>query len=144
MSRWVIALASLLLTAGSADGQAHGGLSRWVDSIFAPFNRPGAPGCAVGVVQKGVLTVGRGYGSADLYRRVPNSTSSAFYLASLSKQFTAMSVVLLAQDGKLKLDDDVRKWVPEVPKLGRITILDLLHHTSGLRDFYILLGLTGW
>src|SRR5439155_13717037 len=110
----------------------------------APFNRPAVPGCAVGVVQKGVLTVARGYGSANLYKRIPNSTTSAFYIASLSKQFTAMSVVLLAQDGKLKLDDDVRKWVPEVPNLGPITLLDLLHHTSGLRDYYTLLGISGW
>lgn len=134
----------MMFAAGPAAGQTNATPSRWVDSIFAPFNRRGVPGCAVGVVQKGVLTFSRGYGDADLRRHVPNTTTSAFYLASLSKQFTAMSVVLLAQDGKLRLDDDVRTWVPEVPNLGHITILDLLHHTSGLRDYYTLLGISGW
>ena len=133
-----------MFAAGPATGQTSATPARWVDSIFAPFNGPGVPGCAVGVVQKGVLTYSRGYGNADLRRKIPNTTTSAFYLASLSKQFTAMSIVLLAQDGKLTLDDDVRRWVPEVPNLGHITILDLLHHTSGLRDYYTLLGISGW
>jgi len=144
MRRRIVALALTTFIAGPAAGQVNASQSRWVDSIFAPFNRPGVPGCAVGVVQNGVVRLARGYGEADLRRHVPNSSVSAFYLASLSKQFTAMSVVLLAQDGKLKLDDDIRRWVPEVPNLGRITILDLLHHTSGLRDYYTLLGISGW
>src|SRR5258708_9607723 len=144
MRRLALALALLLFAAGPATGQAAATPASWVDSIFAPFNKSGVPGCAVGVVQKGALTYSRGYGSADLRRKIPNTTASAFYLASLSKQFTAMSVVLLAQDGKLKLDDDIRRWVPEVPILGHITILDLLHHTSGLRDYYTLLGISGW
>lgn len=144
MSRRVVALAVMLFAAGSARGQANATPSKWVDSIFVPFNKPGVPGCAVGVVQKGALTLSQGYGFADLRRRVPNTATSAFYVASLSKQFTAMSVVLLAQDGKLRLDDDIRRWVPEVPNLGHITLLDLLHHTSGLRDYYTLLGITGW
>jgi CubicO group peptidase (beta-lactamase class C family) len=144
MRHLVFALAVLLFAAGPATGQAPATPARWVDSIFAPFSRPGVPGCAVGVVQRSVLTFSRGYGNADLRRKIPNTTTGAFYLASLSKQFTAMSVVLLAQDGKLRLDDDVRRWVPEVPNLGHITILDLLHHTSGLRDYYTLLGISGW
>ena len=144
MRRWVLALAVLMFAAGPATGQTNAAPARWVDSIFAPFNGPGVPGCAVGVVQGGVLTLTRGYGNADLRRKIPNTTTSAFYLASLSKQFTAMSIVLLAQDGKLTLDDDIRTWVPEVPNLGHITILDLLHHTSGLRDYYTLLGISGW
>ena len=144
MRRLALAQAVVLLAAGPATGQAPATPATWVDSIFAPFNRSGVPGCAVGVVQKGVLSLSRGYGSADLRRKIPNAATSAFYLASLSKQFTAMSVVLLAQDGRLRLDDDVRRWVPEVPNLGHITILDLLHHTSGLRDYYTLLGIAGW
>src|SRR5258708_40177765 len=104
MRRQVLALAVLLFAAVPATGQTLATPARWVDSIFAPFSRPGVPGCAVGVVQKSVLTLARGYGTADLRRRVPNTPISAFYLASLSKQFTAMSVVLLAHDGRLGLD----------------------------------------
>src|SRR5881394_4388186 len=118
--------------------------ARWIDTIFASFNKKGTPGCAVGVIQKDVLTIARGYGEADLRLHLPNTPQTAFYVASLSKQFTAMSVVLLAQDGRLSLDDDIRRWVPEVPNLGRITIRQLLNHTSGLRDYYTLLGITGW
>jgi CubicO group peptidase (beta-lactamase class C family) len=144
MRRWVYLPAMIALVAGSLPAQSSVDPSQWVDSIFAPYNHRGVPGCAVGVIQNGVLTVARGYGESDLRRRVPNSAQSAFYVASLSKQFTAMSIVLLVQDGKLHLDDDVRKWVPEVPNLGRITILNLLQHTSGLRDYYTLLGIAGW
>lgn len=130
--------------ASGALAQSGPGRARWVDSIFAPYDKRGVPGCAVGVIEHGTLTFAKGYGDADLFRRVRITPASAFYVASLSKQFTAMSVVLLAQDGKLTLGDDIRKWVPEVPNLGHITIADLLHHTSGLRDFYTLLGISGW
>jgi CubicO group peptidase (beta-lactamase class C family) len=129
---------------GPAPAQTPVGQPQWLDSIFASYNHTGVPGCAVGVIQNGRLAFARGYGDADLRRHVPNSPRSAFYVASLSKQFTAMSIVLLVQDGKLKLDDDIRQWVPEVPALGHITILNLLQHTSGLRDYYTLLGITGW
>lgn len=139
----VLVPALLVATALPAAGQTPSA-GQWVDSIFAPYNRTNAPGCAVAVVQKGTVAYSRGYGEADLRRHVPNTTQTAFYIASLSKQFTAMSVVLLAQDGKLKLTDDVRLWVPEVPRLGKITLLDLLQHTSGLRDYYTLLGINGW
>jgi CubicO group peptidase (beta-lactamase class C family) len=132
------------LVSAQSNAVANANPARWVDSIFAPYSRLSTPGCAVGVVQNGLLTVARAYGAADLFHRVPNTTETAFYVASLSKQFTAMSVVLLAQDGKITLDDDVRKWVPEVPKLGHITLLQLLEHTSGLRDYYTLLGISGW
>jgi CubicO group peptidase (beta-lactamase class C family) len=118
---------------------------KWVDSIFAPFASTASPGCAVGVTRGGQLQLERDYGMASLaeHRRIAPDTR--FYLASLSKQFTAMSVVLLSQDGKLSLDDDVRRWVPEVPSFGAaITIRQLLSHTSGLRDYLTLLSLAGW
>ena len=119
-------------------------LSPWVDSVFAPYNRRNVPGCAVGVVQRGQLVYSRGFGEAILLTHVRNTPSTAFYVASLSKQFTALSVLLLEQDGKLSLDDDIRRWVPEVPNLGRITLRHLLDHTSGLRDYYGLLSINGW
>lgn len=134
----------MLSMAQSAVAQPAAGLSRWVDSIFAPYNRRNAPGCAVGIVQRGSIAYSRGFGEADLLNHVQNSPTTAFYIASLSKQFTALSVLLLQQDGKLGLDDDIRRWVPEVPNLGHITLRQLMQHTSGLRDYYGLLGINGW
>lgn len=123
-----------------ADSAAH-----WLDSLFAPFARGRSPGCAVGVSRDGELTFAKGYGFADLNRDTPITPDTRFYLASLSKQFTAMSIVLLARDGRLSLDDSIRKWVPEVPWFGKpITLRELLHHTSGLRDYYTLLAIAGW
>ena len=82
---------------------------------------------------------------ASLEQDVPITPSSAFYAASVSKQFTAFAVAMLAQQGKLSLDDDIRKWIPEVPNFGKtITVRHLIHHTSGLRDYFGLLGMTGW
>lgn len=119
--------------------------SRWIDSVFAPYSSRQAPGCAVGVSRDGRLAFAKGYGSADLEHDTPITPSTPFYIASVSKQFTAMSIVLLAQDGRLTLDDSVRQWVPEVPSFGSpITIRELLYHTSGLRDYFTLLALSGW
>lgn len=133
------------LAAQSATG-ADSASESWLDSIFSRFaSAKVAPGCAVGLTRDGSLVLARNYGLADIARRVPIQADTRFYLASLSKQFTAMSVVLLAQDGRLSLDDSVRKWVPEVPSFGaRITLRELLRHTSGLRDYYTLLGVSGW
>lgn len=139
-----LVLLTMLFMTRSAAAQAVTGLSRWVDTIFAPYNRRGAPGCAVGIVQNDSLTYSRGFGEAVLLSHARNTPTTAFYIASLSKQFTAMSVLLLAQDKKLSLDDDIRRWVPEVPSLGRITLRQLMQHTSGLRDYYSLLGINGW
>jgi CubicO group peptidase (beta-lactamase class C family) len=122
-------------------------ISRWVDSIFAQYGTGPAqsPGCAVGVTRTGQLVFGKGYGFADLEHGTRIGTDTRFYLASLAKQFTAMSIVLLAQDGRLTLQDDIRKWVPEVPSFGPvITLHHLLNHTSGLRDYLTLLAVTGW
>jgi CubicO group peptidase (beta-lactamase class C family) len=116
-----------------------------VDEVFAPFDKPDSPGCALGVIKDGQIVYKRGYGQSNLEYAVPISPSSIFHVASISKQFTAMAIVLLAQQGKLSLDDDVRKYVSEVPDFGdRITIRHLIHHTSGLRDQWSLLELAGW
>lgn len=115
-----------------------------VDSIFAQFDAT-SPGCAVIAISGGRTVFSRGYGQANLEHGVPITPRSIFHVASISKQFTAMSIVLLAQDGRLSLDDDVRRHVPEVPDFGtRITIRHLLNHTSGLRDQWELLSLGGW
>ena len=118
---------------------------RQVDTLLAKWNRPDTPGAMVEVIRDGKILLSKGYGQADLERKVPITAATAFTVGSNSKQFTAFSIYLLGQDGKLSLDDDVRKYVPELPDFGKpITIRHLLHHTSGLRDYFSLLLMTGW
>ncbi|CAN5785168.1 hypothetical protein BH23GEM9_BH23GEM9_29260 [soil metagenome] len=115
-----------------------------VDTIFANWDSPTSPGCALGVYRDGRIIYTRGYGMADLERRVAITPHTVFDIGSTSKQFAAASIVLLAQDGRLSLDDDVRRHVPELPSYERtITIRHLLHHTSGLRDYIGLLTMGG-
>ena len=115
-----------------------------VDAIFAQWDRPDSPGCALGVYQDGRTLYARGYGMADLEHDSPITPGSVFYAGSVSKQFTAMAAALAIKQGKLGPDDDVRKYVPELPDYGRtITIRHLLHHTSGLRDVNALMVLAG-
>ena len=152
-ARIAVAVLSAALAVQVAPAGAQGGprlaaldsANRWVDSIFAPYGSTSSPGCAVGVVRDGQLAFAKGYGMADLEHDTPITPSTRFYIASLSKQFTAMSIVLLAQEGRLSLDDWIRRWVPQVPSFGPpITLRQLLHHTSGLRDYFTLLALSGW
>jgi CubicO group peptidase (beta-lactamase class C family) len=118
---------------------------RQVDALFARWNHPDTPGAVVAVIRDGKVLFSKAYGMADLERGVPLTVDSKMTVGSNSKQFTAFAIHLLAQDGKLSLDDDVRTYVPEVPDFGKkITIRHLLHHTSGLRDFFELMNLTGW
>ncbi len=115
-----------------------------IDGIFAPLGGRGAPGCGVGVSRAGEPVLTRAYGLANLEYGVPNTPETIFESGSVAKQFTAAAVVLLARDGRLSLDDDVRQYVPEVPSFGKkISIRNLLTHTSGLRDQWGLLGLQG-
>ncbi|MGC1784619.1 MAG: serine hydrolase domain-containing protein [Acidobacteriaceae bacterium] len=115
-----------------------------VDQIFAAYDKAGSPGCALGVIQDGNFIYRRGYGEASLELGVPLSPESVFYMGSVSKQFTAASVVLLSEQGLLSLDDDVHKYIPELPDYGHpITLREMLHHTSGLRDFLTLTEISG-
>jgi CubicO group peptidase (beta-lactamase class C family) len=115
-----------------------------VDEIFSRFTTSESPGCALAVVQNGKIAYERGYGRASLELDVPITPQTVFDIGSTSKQFTAFSLLLLERDGKLSLDDDIRKYLPEVPDYGkRITIRHLLTHTSGLRDYTDLLGFDG-
>jgi CubicO group peptidase (beta-lactamase class C family) len=115
-----------------------------VDSLFTSFVDARTPGCAVGVVDNGALVQARGFGIANLDYDVPIDSRSVFYLASVSKQFTAFAVALAAQEGKLSLDDDIRRFIPEFPQYGsKVTIRHLVHHTSGVRDYLTLIPLSG-
>jgi CubicO group peptidase (beta-lactamase class C family) len=130
--------------AAQSDAPLPEGLDALTDAIFAEWDRPDSPGCALGVYRDGSIVYARGYGMADLERGVPITPHTVFDIGSTSKQFAAASILLLAHDGALSLDDDVRKHVPEIPAYSRpITIRHLLHHTSGLRDYIGLLTLSG-
>jgi CubicO group peptidase (beta-lactamase class C family) len=113
--------------------------------VFARWDSTNGPGCAVGIDRAGAPRYTRSFGLAELEFDVPNKPETVFEAGSVSKQFTAAATVLLALDGKLKLEDDVRKYVPELPAYDQtITIRHLLNHTSGLRDWGEIAGLSGW
>lgn len=115
-----------------------------IDQIFAAYNRPDSPGCAFGIYRDGRLALARGYGRANLELDTPITPRSVFDIGSTSKQFTAAAIALLAEDKKLSLDDDVRRFIPELPNYGHtITLRHLLNHTSGLRDYLSLMDLAG-
>ncbi|WP_053076836.1 serine hydrolase [Caenimonas sp. SL110] len=114
-----------------------------IDRLFAAWDKPDTPGAALAVVRDGKIIHSRGYGMANLEYAVPITPSTPFHAASLSKQFTALAIHMLAQEGKLDLDDPVRKYLPELAVEAPITIRHLLHHTSGMRDVWDLLTLAG-
>jgi len=115
-----------------------------VDDLFAAFSKPGSPGCSVGVIRNGSFVYKKSFGYASLELAVPLTPESVFYVASVSKQFTAGSVILAAERGYLSLDDDVRKYLPELQDYGHpVTLRQMLHQTSGFRDFFDLIALSG-
>src|ERR1700683_4974513 len=115
-----------------------------VDQVFDAYKKGTTPGCALGVIRDGTFVYRKGYGTASLELGVPLSAQSVFYMGSVSKQFTAASVVLAAEQGLLALDDDIRKYIPELPDYGHvITLRQMLHQTSGFRDLFSLIALSG-
>lgn len=124
--------------------QSADGVAAKVDAIFANFDKPDSPGCALGVIKDGKLIYSRGYGKANLEHGIANGSKLVYDIGSTSKQFTAASILLLAQAGKLSLEDDVRKFIPELPVYQKpLLIRHLIHHTSGLRDYLTLFSLAG-
>ena len=116
-----------------------------IDELFRAWNRPDSPGAAVAVVDHGKIVYEKGFGCANLEYGIPIKPDTIFHVASVSKQFTAMAVVLLEQDGKLSIEDDVHKYLPELPDYGHpLTLRNLLQHTSGIRDQWETLALAGW
>jgi|KBSSwiStaDraftv2_1062776.scaffolds.fasta_scaffold46230_2 CubicO group peptidase (beta-lactamase class C family) len=136
------ALAAVLLAPPAAMLTAQVPAAR-IDSIFT-FARDTTPGCSMSAMRDGAVLYTNGYGIADFEHNAPITPGTVFYMASVSKQFTAAAINLLVLDKKLGLDDDVRKYVPEIPVYQRpITIRHLLNHTSGLRDYLELFGMAG-
>ena len=116
-----------------------------VDELMAPYARSDAPGGVIGVVRDGELVFARGYGMASLEQGTRLTPESILDVGSVSKQMTAFAVVLLAERGQLGLDDDVRRWIPEMPDFGHtITVRHLVHHLSGLREIYDASALAGY
>lgn len=137
-----ITAASLLGSASSVDGAIRQAASPLAG--LAPANASDAPGCAIGVSASRKEQYAA-WGLADIDHAVPISRDTVFHAASLAKQFTAYSIGRLVEDRRLRLNDDVRRYLPELPDYGRpITIGHLVHHTSGLRDQGALLFLSGW
>lgn len=130
----------LLVPACHAATNAEAG----VDKLFARWDWPDSPGAAVVIVNDGKVIHQRGYGSANLETRTPITPQTVFDVASVAKQFAGLAVARLVEQGKLSLDDEVRKHLPDVPDFGKpITIRHLVYHTSGLRDWPETLALSG-
>jgi CubicO group peptidase (beta-lactamase class C family) len=144
-SNALIATALAQAPAQSSTQSSTDPLTAKVDAVFAPGSRPGAPGCVCSVIRDGKVLYANSHGLADLERNVPITTESVFYIGSTSKQFTAASIALLVSEGKLSLSADVRTLIPELKDIGAaVTVEQLVHHTSGVRDYGGLLGLRGW
>lgn len=128
----------------SPAGQLSARAAARTDSVLDEWNSTSSPGCVVGAARDGSEMFAKAYGMADLERGVPLSVSSVLEAGSVSKQFVAAAIVLLAEEGKLSLSDNVREHLPEVPDYGTpITILHLLNHTSGLRDWGSVASIAG-
>lgn len=143
----LVAAACAALTAGSATARSNRAVpaetAARFDAIFKDIGADG-PGCAAGVYRDGELLIARGYGLANVELGVPITDATVFDIGSVSKQFTAMAAILLAQDGKLSLDDDIRRFLPEMRDYGsKVTVRHLIHHSSGIPDFLNLMFLRG-
>lgn len=124
-------MAGCVLNAGSAEEKCA-----QIDRLFSPWVHPQSPGCALAVVQNGRIIYKKGYGLANLDHDVKITPATVFRIGSISKQFTAACIQILHREGKLSLDDNIRKYVPEMPEYEwPITIRHLIHHTSGIRDY---------
>ncbi len=139
------ALVSLALALPAAMALAAGNPGdEFIAGVMQRHVQPGEPGCTVGVVQDGALTHALAFGRADLERGRPLDPHSVFNLASVSKQFTTFAILLLEQDGRLKLDDPIAKHVPEVAASSQgVTLRHLFHHTGGMRDYIEMLYMKG-
>ena len=132
----------VLLISSSAKGQ---NIQSDIEGLFSDWKRNNNPGGVVMVSHQNQIIFSGAYGLANIPYNIPNDKEAVFGIGSMSKQFTAMGIVLLQRDGKLSFDDDIQKFLPEMHNFGKpITIRHLLHHTSGLRSSPELFGLAGW
>lgn len=142
---YILIILSFLSCSQNTTQKSSSNIANQIDSSFTEFNSKDKPGFAIAVIKDDEVLFSKGYGLANLDYKIPITTSTVFDIASVSKQFTIFSILLLEEQGKLSLDDNIRKYVPEVPDFGKtITLKHLATHTSGLRDQWYLLGLAGW
>ena len=135
----------LVSIAFSLNAQLKESQTKKIDSLFSQWVSDDQPGGAVGVSIDGTTVYSEAFGQASLEYAVANTSGTVFNTGSVSKQFTAMGIVLLEQEGKIAVDDDIRKYLPELPEFkNTITIRHMLHHTSGLRSLHAMLELAGW
>src|SRR5262245_32600791 len=144
----LVAAAAIAVGAATTIGAGHQAAAvandAKVDQIFSRWSNS-TPGCAVGVSVGGQPVLAKAYGLADLEHDMKNTAATIFEGGSVSKQFTATAVLLLAREGKLSLDDPVRKYIPELPDYGSpLLVRHMLNHTSGLRDWGNLEAIAGW
>ncbi|MDC6365569.1 MULTISPECIES: serine hydrolase [Flavobacteriaceae] len=134
-----------MLCSFQSKAQLDDGQAQKIDRLFRLWNEPNHPGGAIAIAKDGKTVFSRAYGLASLEYLVPNAPGTIFNTGSVSKQFTAMGIVRLEEQGKLSFDDDIHTYVPELPNFGEtITIRQMLHHTSGLRSLHALFALAGW
>src|SRR5262249_36568389 len=133
----LLALAPVLVGVADPDPKT-------IDAVFAQYDHTNTPGCALGVFRDGKIIYSRGYGMADLNQGVAITPGTRFYIGATSKQFTAFSVALAAEQGKLSLNDRIRKYLPELPAYAdSITVRQLIGHVSGIRDYLGLWAVSG-
>lgn len=134
---WLTVWVTLLLAGcASRGGEPHRSPGERVDALFQKYQTEDSPGAAVMVVRDGIVLHSKGYGMADLEAGLPLTPATPVRLGSLTKAFTAFAIVLLAEDGELSYDEPAARWVPEIERFSGITVRHLLHHTSGLPDYY--------
>jgi CubicO group peptidase (beta-lactamase class C family) len=144
MKKLLVLILGVFILSFNVNAQIDADEQAKIDSLFLQWDRENSPGATVGIVQGGKLIYTKGYGMGNLDYRIPLSDDSKFYIASTSKQFTAACIALLSIEGKIGLDDEIQKYIPELPKYqDKITVRNLVHHTSGLRDYLGLMYLSG-
>ena len=116
-----------------------------IDQLFQAWNQPNHPGGSIGVMKNGNLIYSKAFGLASLEYTIPNEPNTIYNIASVSKQFTSMGILLLEKEGKLSIDEDIRTYLPDLPDFEeKVTLRHCMHHTSGMRSLHALLGMAGW
>jgi CubicO group peptidase (beta-lactamase class C family) len=135
----------VLAAAAASSARAQGSVETRIAELFAPWNEPGSPGAAVAVARDGETIYAGAFGLANLTYGLPITAQTRFNAGSIAKHVTAVAVLMLAAEGRLSLDDEIHRYLPELPDYGApIAIRDLLQQTSGLRDYRSLMLLAGW
>ncbi|WP_299217213.1 serine hydrolase domain-containing protein [uncultured Aquimarina sp.] len=141
----IISVCIYMLSIGTVQSQNSTVQVGKIDMLFNDWNQGETPGASVAVIKNGTIIFKKAYGLGNIENNIPNTTSSLFNIASNSKQFTAFAALLLEEEGKLSLEDDIRKYIPELPDFGyTIKVKNLAQHTHGIRGVIYLLGMAGW